>query len=243
MQSLSLRWLTYVAGRFEVTDDLLVTLQELVPRRDYAVLLEDLMWRAALRADRQSFDRGLRHQQGRNALERRLRLLEPLARGDVNAFTAGVRVGLREAPSETLQFLDQMLQRLELEEAPVREAHIPTLESVTRLLEPMRKDPTGRQGRKADDLVRRAQAIVEGVGGLPPDADPGARARALDPEGEVFVGSLRLAPVDPLPWPFQVVEPSPPSVFVPLQLTPVEWRDDEDQLVYGWSLGGGSGAR
>lgn len=238
VESLSLRWLTYVASQFEITDDLLITLQELVPRRDYAVLLEDLMWRAALRADRQSFDRGLRHQAGRNALQRRLHLLDPLASGDVNGFTARIREGLRDAPSETLQFLDQMVQRLELEDGLVRSAHVPTLESLTRLLEPLMADPTGRQGRKAEDLVRRSQAIMEGVGGLAPDAGPGARARALDPSGEVFVGSLRLAPADPLPWPFPVTEPSPPSVFVPLDLTPVEWKDDQGELVFGWSIGG-----
>ena len=238
VESLSLRWLTYVASQFEITDDLLITLQELVPRRDYAVLLEDLMWRAALRADRQSFDRGLRHQAGRNALQRRLHLLDPLASGDVNGFTARIREGLRDAPSETLQFLDQLVQRLELEDGLVRAAHVPTLEALTRLLEPLMADPTGRQGRKAEDLVRRGQAIIEGVGGLALDAGPGARARTLDPSGEVFVGSLRLAPADPLPWPFPVTEPSPPSVFVPLDLTPVEWRDDQGELVFGWSIGG-----
>ena len=237
VESLSLRWLSYVASRFEITDELLVTLKELVPRREYAILLEDLMWRAALHADRTSFERGLGHQSGRNALSRRLVLLGPLSEGDLNDFSQRIRIGLRESPSETLQFVDQLIQRMELEDGDVRTAHIPTLESLIDLLQPLASEGEGRQGRKADDLVHRSQAILEGLGALDPDAGPEARARSLDPAGEVFVGSLRLAPADPLPWPFRATEPPAPSVFVPLDLTPEEWVVD-GETVFGWSIGG-----
>ena len=238
VENLSLRWLSYVASRFEITDELLITLKELVPRREYAILLEDLMWRAALHADQTSFERGLRHQSGRNALSRRLVLLGPLAEGDLNDFSQRIRIGLRESPSETLSFLDQLVQRMELEDGDVRAAHIPTLESLLDLLGPLASEGEGRQGRKADELVHRCQAILEGLGALDPDAGPEARARSLDPAGEVFVGSLRLAPADPLPWPFRAVEPPAPSVFVPLDLTPEEWVGDDGETVFGWSIGG-----
>lgn len=238
--SLSRRWLSYVAAQFEISDDLLVTLRELLPRRDYAIVLEDLMWRATFRADRSSFDRGVRNQQGRGALERRLDLLQPLASGDVTAFSARVEAGLATSPSETLRFLDQLVQRLELEDADVRRAQLPMLERVRVLLLPLASDggSGGARGRSADALADRCQAIIEGLGGLGADASARDRAQSLGPQGEVFAGSVRLAPVDPLPWPFRASQPPAPSVFTPLELTPVEWRQASGELVFGWRVGG-----
>jgi hypothetical protein len=240
VQSLSRRWMSYVASQFAITDDLLVTLQELVPRRDYSVVLEDLMWRAAFHADRASFARGVDNQLGGDALERRIALLEPLAEGDVARFSALVRDGLAQSPSETLRFLDQMVQRLELEDAEVRASHVPTLASVRRLLAPLATDTgtSGGRGRTAAALVQRAQAILEGVGGLGPGATARDSARSLAPGSEVFAGSVRLAPSDPLPWPFRASEVSAPSIFTPLDLTPEEWRGESGEWVFGWSLGG-----
>jgi hypothetical protein len=238
--SLSRRWLSYVASQYEITDALLVTLQELVPRRDYGIILEDLMWRSAFHADGESFERGLRNQAGRGALERRLALLGPLATGDVRRFSAGIAQGLERSPSETLRFLNQLVQRLELEDADVRGAQLPTLEALQRLLAPIVEEGggTGRRGRSATALVGRFQAIQEGLGGLGPDAGPRDHARALAPGGEVFAGSVRLAPADPIPWPFRPSEIPAPSVFTPLPLTPEEWRSGSGEVVFGWSLGG-----
>ncbi|MBX2799676.1 MAG: hypothetical protein KTR31_18505 [Myxococcales bacterium] len=240
VQSLSLRWLSYVASQFELTDDLLVTLQELVPPRDYAVILEDLLWSAAFRADRTSFERGLQHHTGRGALLRRVALLTPLARGDVPRFVRRVRGALVESPSETLRFLDQMVQRLELEDADVRTTHLPTLRAIRRLLAPLAEADAseGRQRRTLAALLERSLAIVEGLGGLPSDASNRDRARSLNPSGEVYAGSVRLAPADPLPWPFRANAVTAPSVFVPLELVPEEWRDADGEWVLGWSIGG-----
>jgi len=237
---LSRRWLSYVAGQFELSDDLLVTLQVLVPRRDYAVLLEDLMWRAAFLADAESFERGLRNQLGRGALERRLSLLQPLATGDVGLFATGIRDGLRDGPSETMRFLDQLVQRIEREDGDVRAAHALTLTRVRALLAPLAEagKQGGRQGRAAARLSARTQAILEGLGALGDDAGMRDRARSMAPGSEVFAGSLRLAPSDPLPWPFRATTPGAPSVFTPLELTPLEWRDADDVLVFGWGIGG-----
>lgn len=239
VESLSLRWLSFVASQFEITDDLLLTLQQLVPARDYAVILEDLMWRAALRADLSSFERGLANQQGRGALARRLALLHPLAAGDVGQFAGEMDQRLIDSPSETLRFLDQLIQRLELEPTPVRAAHLPTLARLDSYLLPLAVDAEGgRSARTASALLARSQALTEGLGGLPAEAGARERARALDPASEVFVGSVRLAPADPLPWPFRRIEAPAPSVFTPLDLTPEEWRTWEGELVFGWSVGG-----
>jgi hypothetical protein len=244
--ALSRRWLSYTASQFDSTSELLVTLRELVPARDYAILLEDLMWRAALRADRASFDRGMAagtaRQGSRAALDRRLALLGPLASGDVARFTAGVRAGLVDSPAETLRFLDSLVERIEREEADVRAAQLPTLTRIRAAVEPLAAAPTEasatRQSRIAQALVLRTGAILEGAQGLGADASASDRARALAPSGEVFAGSVRLAPADTLPWPFHAAAVTEPSVFAPLALVPREWRDPQGTLVFGWSIGG-----
>jgi hypothetical protein len=239
VQPLSRRWLSYVAGQFEITDALLVMLQEMVPRREYTLILEDLMWRAAFHADLASFERGIAGQQGRGALGRRIDLLYPLARGDLRRFTRDVRKGLRESPSETLRLLDQLVQRLELEDGTIRVMHLPTLERLRDQLAPLAEsEDTGRQTRSAGELIARMQAITEGLEGLSPDASERDRARSLSPTGEVFAGSVRLAPADALPWPFRSAEIPAPSIFTPLGLTPQEWRDGDGDRVFGWRIDG-----
>ncbi|MBN2801262.1 MAG: hypothetical protein JXX28_19130 [Deltaproteobacteria bacterium] len=235
VRGLSLRWLTYVAAQFEITDELLLTLQELVSVREYSLILEDLMWSAAFRADRRSFERGLDNQVGRGALERRVALLHPLARGELGLFVRGLRVGLETSPSETLRFLDQLLQRLALDDAEVRQAQLPTLRAIRGLLLPLTGDAGGaQQGRKVAELLDRAQGMLEGLGAG--GGGQAARIRSVDPTAVVYAGSVRLAPVDPLPWPFPLAEVAAPSVFLPIRLTPVEWRDGEGRWVYGWTV-------
>ncbi|MFT4623605.1 MAG: hypothetical protein ACI8PZ_002261 [Myxococcota bacterium] len=234
--SLSLRWLSYVASQYEVSDTLLITLQELVPRQEYGLLLEDLMWSAALRADVESFRRGQRNQLGRGALVRRIALLDPLAVGDITGFIHRIGRGLVDGPSETLRFLDQLLERLEREDADVRAAHVPTLIRVRGLVEPL-VVASGRQGRTATEVLRRSQAILEGLGELGEGASARDQARSLGPSAEVFAGSVRLAPADPLPWPFRAPDVAAPSAFSPLDLVPVEWEED-GALVFGWDIEG-----
>lgn len=236
VDALSRRWLSYVAAQFVITDELLATLRELVSRRVYAVMLEDLLWRAAFRADVQSFRRGMDNQPGRGALARRAELLGPLAAGDVRRFLGKVQLGLRESPSETLRFLDHFIERIEAEDGEVRAAQLDTLRGLHTVLLPYASlDGTGgRLGRTAGSLTDRLAAILEGLGDLGDEA----AFRFVSPEGEVFVGSMRLAPVDPLPWPFRAYAPPAPAVFAPLELKPVEWTGDAGELVFGWSLEG-----
>ena len=239
VERLARRWLSYVASQFVIRDELLTTLQELVPRNDYAILLEDLLWRAAFRADADSFALGQARQIGRSASGRRLELLAPLATGELRPFAAGLRQRMRRSPSEALRFTDQLLERLELEDAPVRAAHLPTLRIVRAELERVAlAADSGSHGRRAGDLLRRLQAIVEGLGALGADASASERARSLAPTGEVYAGSVRLAPSDPLPWPFRPVAEGAPSVYEPFRLVPVEWRDADGARVFGWRVEG-----
>jgi hypothetical protein len=239
VQSLSLRWMSYIASQFSISDELLITLQELVPRREYSVLLEDLMWRAAFHADDASFQRGLDNQVGRGALERRLELLKPLAKGRLGDFSNQLRRRLNTSPGEVTRFLDTLVQRLEREDEDIRAMQVPTLIQIRDLLEPLaRGEDNGRQGRKAGELSARCQSILEGLGALG-DTTAGDRARSLSPNGEVFAGSIRVAPSDALPWPFAPADVPAPSVFTQLELVPIEWRDPEtNALVFGWSIGG-----
>jgi hypothetical protein len=238
LENLSLRWVSYVASQFEINDALMLTLKELVPRREYSLLLEDLLWRAALRADTSSFERGQRYQVRGNAMERRLWMLEPIAQGELSTFERQIRKGLKDNPNETLQFLERLLQRLELEDAQVRTLHIPTLLTIIDSLAPlMEGDPRGRAPRKAAELADRSQAILEGLGAMEPNASDGQRGHTLGPDGEVYAGSVRLAPSDPVPWPFPLIKASAPSAFEPLDLTPVEWQQD-GEMVFGWEISG-----
>jgi len=238
LEGLTLRWLTYIAARFELTDALLTTLAELVPGRDYSAILENLLWSAAYHADLRSFETGLAHQRGRGALERRLAWLRPLVRGDTRRFTTQVQGGLAESRAETLRFLVQFVTRLELEDADVRAGQLPVLGVLRDLLEPVAASDEGRSGLVAGELASRTLAIEEGLQGLPAGASALERARALSPGGEVFVGNVRLAPTDPLPWPFRTAEVLAPPVFTPIDLVPEEWRDAQGDPVLGWSIRG-----
>jgi hypothetical protein len=237
--SLALRWMSFIASQYVIEDDLLITLSTLVPRREYTLLLEDLMWRATFHADHASFKRGLASQQGRGALERRLDLLRPLAQGNAGRFNTLVRQRLRDNPGETLRFLGQFADRLELEDAGIRSAQLVTLRGLRDQLRPLIADPeAGRMGRTATKVSDRLQAIIDGVGALDLAPDARDRARGLRPGMEVFAGSVRLAPTDALPWPFRRVEVPAPSVFTGIRLVPVEWRRADGTLVHGWSLRG-----
>lgn len=234
---LSRRWLSYVAGQFALTESLVLTLRELVPPRDFSVLLEDLLWRATFHVDVSSFELAASHQTSRGALLRRVDLLRPLARGDAGRFANEVRAGLIGSPSETLRFLDQFVDRLSLEDAELRARHATTLRLIIQVSEAhLARDP--RLERRITALTDQCRSLLAGLAVGNPWADTVDRARALGPDDEVFSGSLRLAPADALPWPFRVTDVTSPSVFTPIKLRPVTWWDASGQRVLGWSLEG-----
>jgi len=238
-RNLSRRWLSYVAAQFRVTDALLVMLKNVVPRAEYGLVLEDQLWHAALSADRASFERCVRHQVGRGALNRRVHLLRPLAEGDVGAFATTMREHLAESPYFVTRFLRRFLERLQAQDAEVRARHVPTLRHLKELIEEEgdRAAGTKRRRRATLALIEQMRAIVEGLTGVVDHLHEGDKAHALSPEREVFAGSFRVAPSDPLPWPFKVAPVKAPRVFAPVSLRPEEWRDDAGGLIFGWRVG------
>ena len=238
-RNLSRRWLSYVAAQFRVTDALLVMLKSVVPRAEFGLVLEDQLWHAALSADRASFDRCVRHQVGRGALNRRVDLLRPLAEGDVGAFATTIRGQLAESPYFVTRFLRRFLERLQAQDAEVRARHIPTLRHLKALLEEEsdRAARTKRRRRATLALIEQMRAIVEGLTGVVDHLHEGDKAHGLSPDREVFAGSFRVAPSDPLPWPFKVTPVKAPRVFTPVSLRPEEWRRANDELVFGWRVG------
>ncbi len=244
-QQLARRWLSFALAQYESSSELLATLRELAPARDYAAILEDLMWRAALRGDSASFERGVAPGSSRTgsvgALDRRLAAVRPLASGDVAGFLAGVSAGLSANPSETLRLVDQLVVRLQLEDPDVRARHTTTLSRVAALLQPLAVEDggsSGRQARSAAALLDRIDAVLAGLPDVAGPSTERERARAIDPAAAVFAGSLRVAPVDALPWPFRAVATRAPPVFTPFALTPREWLSPDDEWVFGWSISG-----
>lgn len=232
IRNLSRRWLSFVAAQYRVTDALFTMLKTVVPRADYAAVLEDQLWTAAFAADAESFERCVRHRMGQGAMNQRVEALAPLARGDAGAFVDGVAAQLRDAPSSAMRYIALFLERLQGQDAETRARLAPTLRRLGALLEAEEgPDAPKRNRRRAEALVDAIQGLLEGMPAATIDPE---RAMAVD--RAVFAGSVRVAPSDPLPWPFRVAEAEPPSAFEPIALRPVEWRDEAGEWVYGWQV-------
>src|SRR4051812_43429186 len=97
-----------------------------------------------------------------------------------------------------------------------------------------RKGKPTSQSNAAEELIGRTDALLGGLGRF--DTGAAGKARALSLKHETFAGNVRLAPADPLPWPFAKATPTPAPVFLPLKLEPLEWRDAKGELVFGWRV-------
>ncbi len=233
---LARRWLSYVLSLYYTNYEVIATLKALVPRQEYNQVIEDLVWRAALRADDRSFERMTRTARRGGAFDATIERLRPLSQGKPGELATRLRDALREEPSSVLRFVRQLLENIEAEDADVRRANVPTLKQVLEVLRPLSVESTTAksQSRTADELMERTRSILDGLSHL--DDSVSGNARALSPTRSTFAGSIRLAPADPLPWPFRPPEPEAPSVFTPIVLEPVEWRDAKGALVFGWRL-------
>lgn len=233
--ALARRWLTYVLGVYEANDDLVAVLKALIPPLEYNVVIEDLVWKAALRADAKSFERLVASARRGGAFDGRVEKLRPLSQGRASELLSQLRQEAADEPHAMLRFVNVLLEYVEREELPVRAGAMPWLKALLRLLD--EAAGTGQlaksQARKAQDLASRVQAILAGVGLLLESSE--AKGRSLSWTQSAFAGSIRLAPVDALPWPFASLEPVSPSPFKPLVLEPVEWRVS-GELVFGWSI-------
>jgi len=233
---LARRWLSYVLSRYETNDEVVATLKALVPRQEYNQVIEDLVWRAALRADDRSFERITRTARRGGSFDSTIERLRPLSQGKPGELATRLRDAIAEEPSSVLRFVRQLIENIEAEDADVRRANVPTLKGVLEVLRPLSGESrtSKSQSRTADELMDRTQSILDGLSHL--DDSVSGNARALSPTRSTFAGSIRLAPADPLPWPFKPPEPEAPSVFTPIVLEPVEWRDAKGALVFGWRL-------
>jgi tetratricopeptide (TPR) repeat protein len=234
--SLSRRWLSYVLGSFETSDEIIATLKALVPPLEYNAIIEDLVWKAALRADSASFDRLVRSARHGGSFDSRVALLEPLSKGKAGALVDELVRSAADEPHAMLRFVNLLLEHVEGEELDVRKALTPLLKALSRALDAVSAQENVSKGqlRRAEELAQRNQAILSGLG-LIADSQSG-KARAMSPGQTAFAGNVRLAPADPIPWPFPAIDPVAPSPFRSLVLEPVEWRDEHDTLTYGWRI-------
>ncbi len=236
VRNLARRWLSFVAAQFQVTDELLLMLRNVAPRSELSAILEDQVWHAAFAGDAASFERCALHLGTRGALAQRVQLLRPLAQDDAVAFVTTLRTADEKSPQLTTALSKQLLDRLQAEPEPVRVRELPLLRELESLLGESleRAQGRGRSQRKREAVLLQIRALIEGTAGVADDE--ASRARALSPEREVFVGSLRLAPSDPVPWPFVEPELEAPPVFTPLRLRPEEWAAASGELVFGWRV-------
>jgi hypothetical protein len=232
---LARRWLSYVLARFETNAEVLATLKALVPRQDFNPIIEDLLWAAALRVDGRSFDRLADSAQRGGSFDLKVERLSLLAHGKAGELVGRLKGGAQDGPWDTLRFTRQLVDTLEREEAEVRRANRALLSQLIGLLDGIatQENQAKTNEKVARELAGRVQALLEAMGS---SAGPNADPRALNLAHSAFAGSLRLAPADPLPWPFTPPAVEAPSAFTPFQLVPVEWRDEQGRLVFGWRI-------
>lgn len=235
--ALARRWLSYVLGSYETNDELIATLKALVPALEYNTIIEDLIWKAALRADAHSFERLAATIRRGGALDARVARLRPLSVGKAGELVDQLLRSAADEPHAMLRFVNLLLEHVEAEEVEVRQALIPLLKLLSKTLDSFSAQENASKGqlKRAEELGARTQAILTGLGQW---ADSVAgKARTLAPGQPAFAGNIRLAPADALPWPFPVLEPASASPFRPLVLEPVEWSKEEGgPLVFGWRI-------
>jgi hypothetical protein len=229
---LAQRWLSFVLSQYRSTDEVMVILERFVPPIDFNIIVESLVWRAAFHADPTSFERVTRSIRKNGSLQRTAESLRPLADGD-----AGKMWNQLDAAGEgqsVYRFAERFIEQLSLEPLDVRANNRVAIEMAIGALEKADLTAGSSLKKKLSKVRLRAQALLDGIGEF--DESVRGRADAGAPDREAYAGSVRLAPADPLPWPFAAPRVTPPNPFTPVVLTPVEWRDKNHDLIYGWSI-------
>lgn len=233
--ALARRWLAFVLSQYATDDEVISTLETLVPARELPALLEGLLWRAAFHVDGESFERVARGARPGSALAALAERLRPLARGDAaGVWDAPAESGAEQTAAGLVVFTERLVAALSLEPFDVRLRNAPTLRRASGALVGVQAIAGRGLARKVTALQGRIQVLLDGVGEH--DASVRGRASSAAPERETYAGSVRLAPSDALPWPFTVPAVKAPDPFAPLRFTPMEWRDADGTLVYGWRI-------
>jgi len=234
VHNLGKRWLVYVLSQYETDEQVLAILREFAAPVDRNELLEVLLWRAAFGADLASFERIAEHVQRRGSLDSRVQRLRSLAAGDAGAMWAALRDELAEKPHGIYAFVKRVTAALALEPLDVRLRNRATLMLANELLLEVAKDANRGLDRRIAEQQQRIQTLLDAIDSF--DESAQGRVAAAAPGYESYAGSVRLAPADPLPWPFSAPLVDPPSPFAPIRLTPVEWYDDDRERVFGWRV-------
>ena len=232
---LAQRWLSFVLGQYVSSEEVLGVVDRFVPAVDYGVVVESLLWRAAFHGDVDSVARlTASARRKRNVGVQTLsKQLQPLAEGDPGRMWTEL-TSSKQSDAAQARFAERLLDQLALEPLDVRANHRQTLALLLGQLDPMIARATAAQQKRLTKVRLRAQTLRDGVGDF--DDEVRGRLDAISPDKEAYAGSVRLAPADPLPWPFAAPRPTPPNAFVPIKLVPVEWRAADDTLVFGWSM-------
>lgn len=231
---LAQRWLAFVLSQYQSTDEVLSILERFVPATDFNTVVEVLVWRAAFHADRASFDRVSASVKKAGSLTRTVGQLRPLADGDVGKMWNELIAAAGPEQAGLGRFVERFVEQLSLEPLDVRANNKASLEAALQVIDSLDKTAGSSLKKKLNLVKQRTQALLDGIGQYDDSVRGRVEAGAVD--REAYAGSVRLAPADPLPWPFTAPRVTPPNPFAPLILTPEEWRPEGGDLIYGWRL-------
>jgi len=229
---LSRRWLAFVLSQYATTAEVIAVVERFVPVTDWGVVVDSLVWRAAFHQDPASFtlvcDAAARQKAG--SVRRTCEQLSPLVQG-----TPGVmwqRVG-ESGDGGLVRFAERLVDELSTEPLDVRHNQQQTLQGTIAALDDVAARSGAASTKRLDVVRRRAQALLDGIAAF--DDSVRGRSERAAPDAEAYAGSVRLAPADPLPWPFVRPEPTPPNPFLPLVLRPIE-RVVDGERRFLWSI-------
>jgi hypothetical protein len=212
---------------------LVSVLKEVLPKDAYTLVFEDLAWRAAFRADVVSFQRAAGLLRQGSAASGRIEQIARLSRGEVAGFAKDIARRLRDEPYNQVRFCNLVLDRLESEDAEIRRRMRPVLEKMSEA-DRVGTRSASRTNASLEKLSRRADEMLR-VLGSQVNQNLVEKSRQYGPEAGIFVGNVRLAPADPLPWPFNDPTVSPPNAFTPIVVRPERWSQ-EGREIDGWMI-------
>ncbi|MEY3902341.1 MAG: hypothetical protein RL189_1647, partial [Pseudomonadota bacterium] len=140
---------------------------------------------------------------------------------------------LDEEPYSTLRFIGLLLDRIESEDTQIRKRMTPILKNLS-VLQDGRGKLKGRVGENLQKISKRAHEILR-VLSSDSVSSLATKARGYNPQDGVFVGHVRVAPTDPLPWPYAAPNPSSPQPFAPIVVVPEQWSVGTTSVL-GWKI-------
>jgi hypothetical protein len=234
VHNLAKRWFAYVLAVHRADSEALAIMETFLTPLDRNELLEVLMWRAAFHGDETSFERIADGVRKGGSLDFRVRHLRTLASGDVAAMYTNLREETLERPHALYKFVKVLIEELATESLDVRLRNRATFDNAMLALQDASMGANKGLRRRMDEQILRIQTMLDGLDLYDPSAE--GRARRAAPGAESYAGAVRLAPSDPLPWPFVEPRVSAPSAFSALILKPVEWWGDDGERVFGWHI-------